>query len=296
MRKYNIPQEKKARVIINTDAKNEVDDQFAIVHALLTESFDIRGVIAAHFGEEKSDTSMMDSYEEIERLLKLMDYQGDLIVKKGAEKALIDEKTPRDSEGARLIIEEAMNGEGTLYLAFLGAITDMASAILMEPRILEKDIKVIWIGGGNYPEGCREYNLGNDITAANVVFQSGVEIWQIPRNVYRMMPVSFAELYNRVAPCGKIGQYLADNVVEFNNEGVKRPTEYRVLGDSPAVGVMMYPDCGAWKMMKRPRFNPDMSYTFDCEIGDIRVYQDIDSRFILEDMYAKLKDFAAESL
>lgn len=29
-----VPQEKKRRVIINTDAKNEVDDQYAIVQAL----------------------------------------------------------------------------------------------------------------------------------------------------------------------------------------------------------------------------------------------------------------------
>ena len=34
------------RVIINTDAKNEADDQYAIVHALLSPSLDVRGVIA----------------------------------------------------------------------------------------------------------------------------------------------------------------------------------------------------------------------------------------------------------
>lgn len=43
-----VPQEKKRRVIINTDAKNEVDDQYAIVQALLTDGFDLRGLIAAH--------------------------------------------------------------------------------------------------------------------------------------------------------------------------------------------------------------------------------------------------------
>lgn len=294
MRKYRIPQIKKQRVIINTDAKNEVDDQFAIVHALLTESFDIRGLIAAHFGVEKSAASMMDSYHEIQHLMDLMGCPGLVPVKKGAEKALPDENTPEDSEGARLIIEEAMKDEGPLYLAFLGAITDMASAILLEPRILEKDIKVIWIGGGNYPEGCWEYNLGNDIAAANVVFRSGVEVWQIPRNVYRMMPVSFAELNDRVAPCGKVGAYLAENVIRFNNEDAGRPTEYRVLGDSPAIGVLMYEDCGVWQMVRRPLVDADMSYSYREELGQIRVYRDMNSRFILEDMYAKLKDFAAD--
>ena len=42
-----IPEEKKVRVIVNTDAKNEVDDQFAIVHALLSPSFRMAGMIGS---------------------------------------------------------------------------------------------------------------------------------------------------------------------------------------------------------------------------------------------------------
>lgn len=289
MRIFNIPNEKKVRVIINTDAKNEVDDQFAIVQALLTESFDLRGLIAAHFGTGKSATSMQDSYDEIMYLLKLMDLETDVVVKKGSPLALDSETDGKFSEGAQLIIEEAEKEEGTLYVAFLGPLTDMASAILAKPEIVEKDIKVIWIGGGNYPVGGWEYNLKNDIHAANVVFKSGIEVWQVPRNVYRMMPVTFAELYNRVYPCGELGKYLTENVIAFNNAGDKRPVEYRVLGDSPAIGVIMYEDCGVWKQVKRPVFNGDATYNYDGDYGNLRVYENIDARFILEDLYAKLK-------
>ena len=41
------------RVIIDTDAKNEADDQFAIVHALLSPSLEFGGLIAAHFGTSR---------------------------------------------------------------------------------------------------------------------------------------------------------------------------------------------------------------------------------------------------
>lgn len=296
MKNYNIPEQKKKRVIIDTDAKNEVDDQFAIVQAVLSQSFDIRGIIAAHFGEERSSTSMLDSYHEILKVLSLMNLSEQFVVKKGAERALTNETVPMISEGAQLIIDEAMatRDETPLYIACLGAITNMASAILMEPQILCKNIKVIWIGGGNYPTGRWEYNLKNDVHAANVVFKSGIEIWQIPRNVYRMMPVSFAELYDRVYPCGAIGKYLTTNVVNFNNADIKRPSEYRVLGDSPSVGVMLYEDCGMWNNIKKPCFNADMTHNYDHDYGNIRVYESIDSRFILEDLYAKLKDFCKE--
>ena len=58
-------------MVIDTDAKNEADDQFAIVHALLSPSLDVRGLIAAHFGTSRSDRSMEESREEIDLLLRL---------------------------------------------------------------------------------------------------------------------------------------------------------------------------------------------------------------------------------
>ncbi len=117
------------------------------------------------------------------------------------------------------------------------------------------------------------------------------DVWQIPRNVYRMMPVSFAELYNKVRPYGEIGKYLAENVVEFNNKALSRPSEYRILGDSPAIGVIMYEDCGTWTYKPAPEFTRDMHYVHNGKYRPIRVYDSINSRFILEDLYAKLNFF-----
>jgi len=289
MSKFNIPNQKKNRVIINTDAKNEVDDQYAIVQALLTESFDISGIIAAHFGHHKSEHSMMDSYDEIIKIMKLMDIDQTELVVKGSDKPLSNSNEAVESDGARLIIEEALKEDNRpLYITFLGPLTDMAAALLMEPRIADKDIIVIWIGGRDWPAGGWEYNLSNDIIAANVVFESNLEVWQVPRNVYRMLPVTFAELEARVKPHGKIGKYLCNSVIEFNNNSIKRPTEFRVLGDSPAIGLILFEDCGSYLMKPAPSFNDDMTYNHNDKNRAIRVYNHIDARFILEDLYAKL--------
>lgn len=292
---FEIPDEKKIRVIINTDAKNEVDDQFAIVQGLLTESFDLRGLIAAHFGTEKSVHSMLDSYKEIQKVLSLMGKESSVQVLKGAEKALESEMCPEDSDGAKLIIEEAMKDDiRPLYVAFLGPLTDMASALLIEPAIAHRNITVIWIGGRDWPAGGWEYNLKNDVLAANVVFKSEVQLWQVPRNVYRMMPVSHAELWTRVRPYGAIGKYLAENVVDFNNEWTSRPREFRILGDSPAVGLILYNDCGEWEWKPAPEFDDNMNYVHNGKNRPIKVYKNIDARFILEDLYAKLELAARE--
>src|ERR687893_2809490 len=115
------------RVILDTDAKNEADDQFAIVHALLSPTLDMRGLIAAHFGTRRSQRSMAESREEIELLLRLLDMTDKVTVADGAATALADEHIPQDSPGAQLIIAESKlaSEDAPLFVAFLGPLTDM---------------------------------------------------------------------------------------------------------------------------------------------------------------------------
>jgi purine nucleosidase len=287
------PPEKRIRVIVNTDAKNEADDQFAIVHAILTPAFELHGIIPAHFGTGKSENSMQDSYDETMLLLRLMRLENTIRVEAGATGQIPDATTPVPSAGADLIIEEAMKDDPRpLHIAFYGPLTDMASALLIRPEIAERNIRVIWIGGGVWPEGGDEYNLSNDITAANVVFRSSLEVWQIPKPVYRHMPVSYAEMMERVYPHGEIGKYLVEQTVEHNARRVDHAMEFRSLGDSPCVGVMMYPDCGDWDVRPAPEFNDEMFYIHTLRNRPIRVYRNVDQRFIHEDFFAKLARFA----
>src|SRR4051812_32215493 len=97
----------KRRVIIDTDAKNEADDQFAIVHALLSPSLDVRGLIAAHFGTSRSNRSMEESRDEIDLLVGLLRLEQQVTVANGAPAGIVDEQTPLDSAGAQLIIAES---------------------------------------------------------------------------------------------------------------------------------------------------------------------------------------------
>jgi purine nucleosidase len=285
--------DKRSRVIINTDAKNEADDQYAIVHGLLTPTFELQGLIPAHFGTGKSVTSLQDSHDEVMLLLRLMGLEGKVRVADGAAAAIPDATTPAPSEGAELIIAQALKDDPRpLHVAFLGPLTDMASAILMAPEIAARNVRVIWIGGGYWPVGNREYNLSNDIAAANVVARSGIEIWQIPMRVYRHMAVSYAELYERVHGQGEIGKYLVEQLVDWNAKTAVLPMEHRSLGDSPAIGVMMYPECGVSEWVPGPEYNELMNYVHTGRNRPVKLYHNVDQRFILEDMFAKLARFA----
>ncbi len=193
------------RVITDTDLCNEADDPFAVVQALLSPKFDNVGVVAAHFGT-RDPNGMQKSWQGLKDLTALM--QLTVPVLHGAPHALPDAATPVPSEGAKLIIREAMKEDTRpLFVLLLGPLTDLASAYLQEPRIAGR-LTAIWIGGTTYPVGGPEFNLGNDVNAVNVVFGSTMPVWQVPKNVYEMMPVSMAELEYRVRPQGAVGRYL----------------------------------------------------------------------------------------
>ena len=301
--KFQIPKEKMIRVITDTDAKNEADDQFAIVQAILSPRFDNVGFIAAHYGDRHPD-SMLRSYLELELIFEKMNLPSAGLLYKGNTCALVSKDPPQITEGAALIIREALAvDDRPLFVIFFGPLTDLAAAYLIDPSISGK-LTAIWIGGGAYPSGGQEFNLGNDVLAANIVFESGIDIWQVPKNVYEMMPVSLAELECRVAPHGEIGKYLLDQLVKHSFEEDPRKSDFRtgetwVLGDSPAVGLLLYEHRFAYKLYPPPFILDDLTYIHNIperkNLRPIRVYQTIDSRLILEDLYCKLELFAKKS-
>ena len=310
---FAVPQEKQVRLITDTDAKNEADDQFAVVQALLSPKMDNVGLIAAHFGIDRVPDAMEASYRELETILDKMYLPKDGLLYHGAPHALPDRTAPVVSEGAELIVREAMKDDPRrLFVIFLGPLTDLASAYLMEPRIAQR-ITVIWIGGGVYPEGGYEFNTINDLNAANVIMDSPMELWQVPMSVYRTMKTSFAELYEKVRPYGKLGEHLFDYMVEFNHKftpylseveqwkpaGISEAAfraiypggENWQLGDSPVVGLMLTDHEGDYTVEGAPRFEPE-TCRYLLRPGNprkIRVYHQVDTHFILEDFFAKIK-------
>lgn len=300
---FQVPDNKKIRVIVHADAKNEADDQFAICHHLMSPREMIVGIVAGHFEKNPRKYEEMypeggtahASFLEIEKVVDLMGLTGQVRIAEGSAHSMPDEKTPMPSAGAQLIIDEAMKDDPhELYVVCQGTLTDVASAILMEPRIQER-MTVVWIGGGIYPVGGQEFNLMMDINAANVVFSSKVSLWQVPMDVYKQVAVSLAELQVNVEPYGKIGHYLVQQMVDFNNEFSffqRWPHgESWGLGDQGTVTVLLEEyERFNWNWVPAPRFDPrSMNYIHNQNNRPIRVYHTLDSRMTLGDFYAKLK-------
>ena len=293
-----LPLHKQIRVIISSDVANEADDQYAIVHQLLTPMFDVRGIIAAHFESKApgTETTMEKSYQELQKLMDAIGME-DVPALHGCTAPLKSDGDAPASEGVEFLIREALRDDPRpLFVTAQGALTDIAAALNRCPEIAEK-LTVVWIGGFPYPEGGQEFNLMQDVAAGRVLMASRAAVWQLPVNVYGSMEVTMAELAARVRPCGAVGRYLYEEMEEYNLRSDEPPGLRRgenwCLGDSPVVGALLQCEWrGNFHMQAAPRIADDMRYLPNPVGKQIRVYDAVDVRFILEDMYAKLKLFS----
>ena len=200
-------------MVLDTDTYNEIDDQFALAYALLCEEcLSVEAVYAAPFSHRHTgpEDGMEQSYEEIVRVLERMGRSPDGFAFKGSRSYLPagDESVP--SPAVDDLVERAMvSREGPLYVVAIGAITNVASAILTRPEIVEH-IVVVWLGG--QPHGwhtAREYNLAQDVPAARVILNSGVPFVHIPcKNVAEHMTTTLPELDAHITGHNALGDYL----------------------------------------------------------------------------------------
>jgi len=272
------------RVILDVDAKNGADGQFAVVYGLLSPGLEVRAVIASHDAASFCTDSMERSYDEIVSLLDMLGRETML--------AYPGQRGPCDaqiSNGVQKIITEAMEqGKAPLYFLCLGAATNVTKALTECPEIAGR-MTVIWTGGGPYPLGGWEQNLVADRNAANILFHSGVTLWQVPENVSCMIRVSIPEIKHKARAWGKTGQSLCRLLEQeaLCRESARHCGECLTLNACAALGVLFCGETLSHDLIPAPWVNGDFDYNKG--IGHmIWVYREIDSRFVLEDLFAKL--------
>lgn len=237
----------KVDVVIDTDTFNEIDDQFAIAYLLASgDKLNLKALYAAPFFNSNSTSpadGMIKSYEEIMRLLELTGRTEYIpLTYKGSDKFLVNEETPVISEAAEDLVKRAMeySPENPLYVVTIGAITNIASALLMKPEIAD-NIVVVWLGGhGREFQHTKEFNLYQDVASARVVFRSGAPIVQLPcMGVVSGFAVPYVELEHYLRGKNKLCDFLTDRVketIESYSEGL---AVSRVLWDVTAVAWLL---------------------------------------------------------
>ncbi len=300
----------RARLLLVNDLAGDVDGLFAAAHAVLSPSLELRGIVAT--GTPVRSESAVNAAAIAHEMLSVMRRQSQVQVFTGAERKLPTPVTPDRSAGTMAIIKEAMRTDSALplYVAVGGGLTEVASALMIAPEIARR-FTLIWIGGGAYPAGsASEYNFGIDRQAARYVFnETLVPLWQVPDAAYSQCQVSIAELHDRVAHQGAVGEWLYAKMYETirtYSERYKLNTgETWTMGDSPLVllsalsaaqptemtPVKRYEGTGAnrFERIFAPLLQANGAYQPRTEGRRIRTYHCLDTRLMFEDFYAKLQ-------
>jgi inosine-uridine nucleoside N-ribohydrolase len=283
-------------VVIDTDTYNEIDDQFALAFLIKSpEKLRLKAIYAAPFQNKKSSgpaDGMEKSYAEIMNILSLIkrdDLTG--MVKKGSRSFLSRETLPVDSPAARDLAERSMayTGENPLYVIAIGAITNVASAVLMKPEIVDR-IVIVWLGGHahHWPEN-NEFNCRQDVAAARVVFGCRAAVVQLPcMGVVSGLASSGPELEYWLRGKNELCDYLVENTTRQALEDQKIPAWTRVIWDVSAVAWLLDGDFMDAYLCPSPIPQYDNHYSFDAHRHPISYVYHIKRDKLFQALFEKL--------
>jgi len=286
------PPKGKVRMVLDTDTYNEIDDQFALSYAYLSkEKISLEAVYAAPYFNNRSTSAgdgMEKSYQEILRLLKMLGKAPDNFAFRGSDRYLEDINTPVRSEAALDLIKKAMasSPDDPLYVVPVGCITNIASAILIEPKIIER-IVIVWLGGNSldWPHQ-KEFNLMQDVKAAQVVLNSGVPIVIMPcQPVVSHFHTTIPELEYYLKGKNALSDYLLKSTVEYS-KGAE--TWSKVIWDVTAVAWLVNPSWIPTNLVHSPVLTDQVTYSVDRSRHFIRMATTLNRDAIFRDLFKKL--------
>ncbi len=265
----------KIKILIDSDANNELDDQHALAYAFLnSDVFDVVGVTV---NNTRNGDGIQGQYDEALRILKLFNLENTIPLLKGADKNYteilpqINDSVFDGKPAVDFIISEAMKTDtGKLVLVPVGKLTNIALALKKEPAIADK-IRIVWLGS-NYPAP-GEYNLDNDTTSVNPVIESGAPFEMVTvrygepsgtaavavtrEEIVNAMkdkgPVSREEISGRHG--GTFNRFGNYSVNLFENAEMHGNPPTRALFDMAAVAIIKNPEWASKKEIPAPRLN-----------------------------------------
>ena len=273
------------RVVLDCDTANEVDDQFAIAHALGV-PLAVRGVISVHNTTAHGPGSRDMYQEEAERVVALCGSRVPCIP--GAERPMESREEPVPSAALEFLVEEARLGPLTLIAT--GPATDAASLLLAAPELRE-NVRVVWLGGFGDEASYRvwenkmgELNGRADVAAWRTLFEEPVDLlhvptWPAPAKIL-VDPTSFGE---ELRTMGRpIASYLAEILelwnAEYGTGGMKE------LWDLACVAAVADPESVTIEPKAVPALDAAGAHDFTQRGREVKTVSDLDERRVLADL------------
>ncbi len=283
-------------VVLDSDAFNEIDDQYAIAYLLRSsDKMSLQAIYAAPFHNIHSTgpaDGMEKSYQEILKVLDLMDRR-DLYscVYRGSTQFHHSETEPVISDAAEDLAHRAMNytPDNPLYVIAIGAITNVSSALLINSEIRDR-IVVIWLGGcaHHWPHN-RAFNLYQDVAGGRILFGCGVALVQVPGpGVVHSFTTSRQELEYWLRGKNKLCDYLLEKTIsEVQLVGGERAWTRPIWDVVPTAWLLDDAFMDDY-LTQSPIPEYDDRYSFDPRRHPIRYVYSVNRDKLFQDLFMKL--------
>jgi hypothetical protein len=282
------------QVHLDTDQKNEQDDQHYFGYALFSE-LDVLGVNSVHHGGGQE----LVNYREILHVLDLAQRSGlpehrVPLIFRGADVRLSPpasgnwydtEPEVSDASDAILAAARGASPSNPVWVVPVGPGTNVASAILQaraEGLELKDRLRVIWLGGSNNAI-IREFNGNNDPWSMVVVAHSGLETWIVPAPVGARVAMD-KRTEGHLYADNPLGQYLKQIMPDRN----------KALYDASALSaiISMRLDLGWIKQVEHVTVagpEQDYAWTRSEDPAAVRVIREIDQRAMQQDLFGTMQ-------
>lgn len=253
-------------VLIDSDAKNEVDDQWAISLAMLhPERFRIVGFVGATFGWDHQPPEYLRrvaaSAAELNLLQELAGAPGRWPVHCGSP-PMPSMDTWVDSAGVDFIIAQARLHipQNPLWVISLGACTNIVSACLKAPDISERIVS-FWHCRSGWPNKCDNFNARGDINAARRLFASNQPL--VIFDTGTGLTISMQESEAKAKPHGRLGEYLH----EYRKTNPRWSSDGKAMFDLGDTAALLDPGIATWEVVDCPSVGEDLAYDFTATNG-----------------------------
>lgn len=273
------------RVVLDCDTANEVDDQFAIAHALGEETLEVQAVISVHNTTAHGPGSRDMYQEEAERVVALCESEVPCIP--GAERPMERREELVPSAGLEFLVQEARRGPLTIIAT--GPATDVASLFLVAPESRE-NVRVVWLGGFGDEASYRlwqnrmgELNGRADIAAWRTLLEEPVDLlhvptWPAPAKIL-VDPASFGEELRAIGR--PIASYLAEILELWAGEYGDAPEAKKELWDLACIAAVADPESVTVEPLAVPTLDAAGAHDFTQTGREVDVVSDLDERRVL---------------
>jgi len=337
----------KSKLIIDTDTANEIDDQFALAWALLSEDkIDLLGVTAEPYSfqhhkeellkaykiiKEKKEISdsniefvnsykdwvngLIDSnthpddiyfdspaegveksYQEIIKIFDKLKIPHEGKVFRGSDQYLTSFDEPLVTESSEFIVKTCLQYPNEkIYVCAIGCLTNIASALLMEPKIIN-NLVVVWTSG--FPtysinNNTNSLNLVQDVLSSQLLFECGVAHVYLPGyNVGAQLTLSLPDMKEFVNGRGDIGNYLyelyTNNPLHKQRGVIDQTWRTWVIWDVINIAWMIEPSWVPSHIVSSPVLNDELFWKRENESYPMREAFGVNRDAIFHDFFVKI--------